>query len=418
MLVRVAPFASCLRDSGAMQERLGHCIAELSRIEGVQLQVDATSWAHAGRCDGWHVMASKGEPDATVLLILSGGTEAQALSFLAGANDPMLMLAHCADNALPAALEILAFANMQGRRGRIVQIRNGWQAELLSLLQLTAVRSRLGRARIGLIGTRDIEVMPQWEMEDRVKRAWGPTIVQMPVETLINAYRAVGEGEARAAAEDLAARAERVCEPSLDTMAGAGALYVALRGIVDSEGLDAVAVRCFDLLDTVHNTGCYALARLNEEGIPAACEADVLSCIGMLLVHEAADQPSFMANPSSIDPEGGVVTFAHCTIARTMTARHRLRSHFESGIGVGIAGELSPGRATVLRLGGRGLDGAFIAGGSIERSIPREDMCRTQAAVRFDFPGDARQMLRRPLGNHHLLIAGDWTGLLSEYCQR
>jgi len=45
-----------------------------------------------------------------------------------------------------------------------------------------------------------------------------------------------------------------------------------------------------------------------------------------------------------------------------------------------------------------------------------QDLCRTQLAVRFDRPEDARALLSRPLGNHHMIVRGDWTHQINAYC--
>ena len=46
------------------------------------------------------------------------------------------------------------------------------------------------------------------------------------------------------------------------------------------ERLDAVAVRCFDLVTARGTTGCLALSALNDAGRVAACEGDLASAVG------------------------------------------------------------------------------------------------------------------------------------------
>jgi len=94
-------------------------------------------------------------------------------------------------------------------------------------------------------------------------------------------------------------------EPNEEDLHGAAAIYLALQEIVEEHGLDAVALKCFDLLPILKNTACFALAKLNEDGVVAACEGDIISALGMLLLRELTGQPSFLANPSTIDVEAG-----------------------------------------------------------------------------------------------------------------
>ena len=64
---------------------------------------------------------------------------------------------------------------------------------------------------------------------------------------------------------------------------GALRIYERLKELIQKYKLSGLTLRCFDLLTTVHNTGCLALARLNAEGIPAACESDVPALLTMMI---------------------------------------------------------------------------------------------------------------------------------------
>jgi L-fucose isomerase-like protein len=385
-----------------MDERASQYLAGFGAVPGYEFAViDPESDIHPG--------------DVTVLVVLSGGTESSALKFIARTEGPVLMLAHPADNALAAALEILAFIRAQGRSGRVVQASPGWQDELYTLLRLASAHATMRRAAIGVIGARDVEVMSPRRLASEVRRVWGPRLEFMDVEDLVDAVDSADPARVEEAARELSVGASAVVEPTPDVMLGAARVYVGLRDIVDARGLAAVAVKCFDLLSLIENTGCYALARLNEEGVPAACEADILSAVGMLLLHAITGQPSFMANPSSIDPRTGKAVFAHCTIARTMTGSYVIRSHYESGIGVGIEGRVAPGDLTIARIGGRALDEVMAARARLVECGSRADLCRTQLTLEFNDPADAEGLLFAPLGNHHLVVAGDWVEMIETY---
>lgn len=94
--------------------------------------------------------------------------------------------------------------------------------------------------------------------------------------------------------------------------------------------------------------------------------------------------------------------------------RWELRSHFESGLGVAIAGELEAGPVTLLRLGGRRLEELLLAEGEAAPIPRREDLCRTQVDVRLA-PGVVDDLLARPLGNHLLLVPGHHAGRLRAF---
>ncbi|MCX8014004.1 MAG: hypothetical protein N3A02_06910, partial [Rectinema sp.] len=124
----------------------------------------------------------------------------------------------------------------------------------------------------------------------------------------------------------------------------------------------------------------------------------------------------WMANPSRIDIRDGGATMliAHCTAPRSILARYGLRSHFESGIGIAIAGVFESGPVTLVRIGGSLLDCLWQAEAEIIESPRREGLCRTQAVVRL--PSEkAREMLSSPLGNHLVMIRGHWARRIETY---
>ncbi|MCK4272485.1 hypothetical protein KAX22_07525 [bacterium] len=119
-----------------------------------------------------------------------------------------------------------------------------------------------------------------------------------------------------------------------------------------------------------------------------------------------------MANPAQIDVENSTLWLAHCTVPRSMVGEYRLRSHFESGLGVGIRGKLAAGPVTLLRIGGKVMEQIWLAEGEIIQTGETENLCRTQAKVRLTGGGRAGDLLRAPLGNHLVLVPGHHAGRL------
>jgi L-fucose isomerase-like protein len=375
--INVVPFASKLRDEEQIQARISGYIEDLQKIPGFEFHLSSPD---RERMLSFSDHAHQ-DSDITLPLVLSGGTELEVLEFLAYLDAPTLILTHPSDNALAASLEILALLRADGHVARLVQATPGWQEELSGLLKMFDARARMKRARLGVFGKREIEAVPHWRLTKAVRQVWGPRLVSFDMDELIDAIGAVSPQEAKDAAFEFARRATCIFEPEDDALEGSARIYLALRRLVEEHQLDAITVKCFDLLQPCNNTGCYGLARLSEEGIPAACEADILSCVGMLFIHELTSQPSFMANPSVIDVESGMIRFSHCTIPRTMTSAYRIRSHFESGIGTALEGDMKPGPVTIVRIGGRRFSEVSVACGRVMECDLIEDMCRTQVTV-------------------------------------
>lgn len=174
-----------------------------------------------------------------------------------------------------------------------------------------------------------------------------------------------------------------------------------------------MTVRCFDLVAQDGTTGCLALSRLADEGISAGCEGDIPSIVLLRWLWHLTGQAGWMANPSDLDARKGEVLLAHCTVPRGLVADHRLKTHFESGLGIGIDGTFVPGPVTLLRLGGAKLDRWWGAEGTLTESRHAANLCRTQILARIP-PCAAAELLTAPLGNHLVMVRGHVRALFQE----
>lgn len=346
-------------------------------------------------------------------LVATGGTERALIGLVeqrqrAAPGEPVILLAHGGHNSLPAALEALAALRRAARRGRIAFLRGDGSdrqaaAEAVGELETT---HRFRAARLGVVGGPSDWLVASCPRAEVVRRRWGPQIEILETGEL--ARRAVRVAPPRA--YELAARnrpqdaPERVTV-SDDDVEQAAAVGVALADQVSSAGVDAVTVRCFDLLSEPGTSGCLALASLNDAGTVAGCEGDVPATLAMMLVRFLLDEPAWMANPARIDIDRNRVVLAHCTVATSMTEGFSLATHFESGIGVGISGRFAQQPVTVLRIGGDDLDERWIAEGRIVANGTEPDLCRTQVTVELE-DRTVTELLDRPLGNHLTLVAG------------
>ena len=164
-----------------------------------------------------------------------------------------------------------------------------------------------------------------------------------------------------------------------------------------------MTLRCFDLLTTVKNTGCIAMSKLNDEGIPAGCEGDIPVLLTMMACKKLTGEPGFMVNPARIQPDGQIL-IAHCTIPLNMTEKHEYTTHFESGIGVAIHGDLPAGDYTLVKLSGD-LKRLLAVNVTLLRCQYEQNLCRTQAWIQTT-PIVSQYFLTSPIANHHLLIKG------------
>jgi L-fucose isomerase-like protein len=348
-----------------------------------------------------------------VFLVATGGTERMVLDALARrrvshADEPTILVAHRAHNSLPAALETLAAVQQAGGRGRIVCLSGEADVDRRDLDEVIGDVEAIHRfhaTRLGIVGGPSTWLVASSPDADVVRRRWGPQLVTVDPTRMIELTRTpvVPTGA-------LAERFTRVADPVRSTVGpgdvdAAMSVRTALADVLEDHELDAVTVRCFDLLGDPGTSGCLALASLNDEGIVAGCEGDVPSTLAMLLVRYLLDQPAWMANPATVDVDANHLVLAHCTVAPSMIDGFSLDTHFESGMGVGIHGHFAHQPVTLLRLGGADLDECWIVEGDIVGTGDDPDLCRTQVTVALS-SGSVRDLLEHPLGNHVVLAAG------------
>ncbi len=393
----VLTVGSPMHDPAALRAALAPYLSSLASLGGREAGEEALSG-----------------PGPVALLVATGGTEAatlrlRSLRAAASPGEPLLLLALPAHNSLPAALETLARVRQEGGRGRIVAFSApddaAALARLAEALDDLRVLGRLRRSRIGLVGIPSDWLVASVPATAAVREVWGPETVNVDLAPLLDAPLREPDEAALGLAASFSGGASATREPDDAGVRRASTVHSALAALASRERLDAVAVRCFDLVTERGTSGCLALSALNDAGTVAACEGDLASAVGMLWVKELLGTASFMANPSSADPATGRLRLAHCTVPRSLVTRWELRSHFESGLGVAIAGDLAAGPVTLLRLGGRRLDRLFLAEGEAIPVPRREDLCRTQVDVRLE-PAAIAELLERPLGNHLLLVPG------------
>jgi len=356
--------------------------------------------------------------------IVTGGTEEKVLKLQSErknyiADEPAILLAHPGNNSLPASLEILARLHQDGEKGKIVYLddntNKNWQDELEKVVKHLTVFHQMRKTKVGLIGGPSdwlVASMPEFAT---IKNVWGPTVIKIDLEELKSLIAEIKDEQISDDHHYFTERAAEVKEPSKKELKTVVKVYAALKQLIQKYGVTSVSVRCFDLVTDLKTTGCYALSKLNDDGIIAGCEGDLVSTLGMMWANYLTDQIVWMANPAQLDEANNSIWFAHCTVPLSMVENYKLRSHFESGLGVGIQGELSKGKVTVLRVGGKNLDKIWVSNGEIIEAGSSENLCRTQVKVKLHGSAKATDLLTAPLGNHVLLMRGSHAKELIEW---
>ena len=324
-----------------------------------------------------------------VIAVLSGGTEAKFIDLVkekkVDLKRPVYLMVSEFSNSLPAALEILSYIRQRNGIGKIMQHAKDTifpdENETASLTRapLEKVLKNEKKIRLGVVGRpSDWLIASQVDYKD-VLQKMNCELIDIPFEELSS----LG-----------------VVDPG---MKGAEAIYERLKEIIAKNKLDGITVRCFDLFKTVKNTACIAVSKLQDDGIPAGCESDIPVLLTMLACRKLTGEPGFMGNPARVTTDGQIL-LAKCTIALKMTQKHEFTTHFESGLGVAIHGELPAGDYTLVKLS-HDMKQLLAVNVQVTRCQYEQSMCRTQVWIQST-PIVSQYLLTSPLSNHHVLIKG------------
>ena len=441
MNISVHTIASALHDEVRVNEAVTAFITRIEKVLESPLTLCGPEFS------------AYGQADLDLIYVCTGGTEGRFKELLPGLDGKIYLLTSGDSNSLAASLEILSYLNQNGRSGEIIHGSDEYVAGRIAVLaKVSAARKSLKGANLGVVGAPSDWLIASEMDRVAVAKKLGINFVDVPVQELIDIYKALENGtdtalagavssdSAEAQKQD-AAQAQKqdtaegqkcdAAEVVKNDVSGVAAkyaegairIYKALKVLVEKYQLSGLTLRCFDLLDTLGNTGCLALAILNAEGIPAGCEGDVPTLVTMTIGNALTGQCGFQANPSRIDPEVGEMLLAHCTVPFNMILKHSYNTHFESGIGVAIHGELPTGPATICKVS-TDLSRSFCAKAELTSNPYESNLCRTQIVMKLQ--GDAQQspqsicrdyFLRAPIGNHHVVFTGDNAALFTAFIE-
>ncbi len=345
--------------------------------------------------------------DAIIAVVVTGGTETLQRRFMETHGlKPIVFVAHDKANSLPALLEAAPILRRRGASTYYVRLREGvFEKSFDRIVRAVKGVTRLRGSRLGLVGGVSswlvYSTVDPLLVEERLK----VKIVDIPTSMLIELLKA-SETEHQLESK-VVEKATRTLVPETE-VAKALRMYVALRKLLDAYKLDALSVKCFDILRETGVTACLAVSLLNDEGVPAGCEGDIPATLTMMLGMWCTGEKAFMANPSLID--GDRVLLSHCTAPLSMcgSTGYELNTHYETNRSVGVSVAFREGEiVTIARLSPE-LDRIRLLKGIVEKGSPKlEHHCRSQMLVRI-VGGSPEMLLDESIGNHHVVLYGDY----------
>ena len=346
--------------------------------------------------------------DFVIFLVVTGGSERKFLKIHKKFSPPYLFITNKFNNSLPAALEINAYLKGKGRI--FLWDKRSEKKDFVRALKTLKLTEEIKGKKMGVIGKPSFWLIASTPDESVVKERFGINIDFYPIEKFIERVKKSDDSSIDEILIDLKKKANKITESDDNELRKALKVYKTTKEIAVERGWDLLSMECFSIIKPLDTTGCVALSLLTSEGITAGCEGDIPSTLTMYIIEKLTERPAFMGNIAWVDRSGEETTdlyFAHCTVPLKMVKSFSLRTHFETGKGVGIKGFFDRSIGTLTRIGGDSLNRIFFARAKIEKNLRSEMMCRTQIVLKVKAKSD--YFLKRPIGNHHVFSMGDYT---------
>lgn len=189
-----------------------------------------------------------------------------------------------------------------------------FESDLQRFEKVCRVVFKMKRARIGLIGMRP-DGFRTVRVSEKILQKNGITTVVADLSEIIAAAKAVDDTEQIykqiERIRNYGNISEDVPKEKLELQAR---LFIAVKNWLAQNKCDAFCMQCWESLE--RNYGCAAcltMSMLGEEGIPGACESDVMGAVTMLALNEAAGNKSaYMDWNNNFTEDRNVCINQHC----------------------------------------------------------------------------------------------------------
>ena len=169
---------------------------------------------------------------------------------------------------------------------------------------------------------------------DQVKARLGVDLVPIADGRYDELLGNVDAAAAEADAQQWIDGAQQVVEPQREDVVKAAKASLTLHQLIAESQAQALCVgTCMGWLP--RGFPCLGFSRLNDAGIPAACDGDADCVLTMLMFQHALNQPGFLGNAAGVDTAKNAFHLSHCSAPLRMegpqgpAASYLLRRHAE-----------------------------------------------------------------------------------------
>ena len=262
---------------------------------------------------------------------------------------------------------------------------------------------------------------------DSELQPFGTKLRNIPAKAFLDEYsRTESTEEIQGMAAAYLRSAKRMTGATKEDLVNGIKSYVVARNLLEREEADAITMDCLGALGkTAVSLPCIAWSRMLDQGIPAACEADIGAALTHAVVQFLFDRPGFQQDPVAETARNCLIG-AHCSCPTRLNGFNRPaepfdithhhgnrdavpRTRWRKGQRVTIADVLLPKEAS-----GPSAQMVIGTGTVVENvSVPPHGGCVVSVMLKLDTQPD---LLSYP-GFHQLFFYGDFKNELLAYCK-
>lgn len=260
---------------------------------------------------------------------------------------------------------------------------------------------------------------------DREIPRLGIQLRYVPASTFIEEYRQTPtDDEVKAMAAELIQGAQAVVSGTEEDVINGIKSYRVAASLLRREQCDAITMDCLGALGRLKvSLPCIAWSKMNDDGIPAACEADLGAVATHVLVQYLFDRPGFQQDPVAETSQGAIIG-AHCCCPTRLNGfgtppePYDIRHHHANRDATARTIWKTGQRVTSLDVLPAGPDEPpkmIISSGEVidNVSVPPAGGCVVSVMVRFDGVDD---VLAYP-GFHQVFFYGDFKREAVQFCR-
>jgi hypothetical protein len=262
---------------------------------------------------------------------------------------------------------------------------------------------------------------------DQMKAKFGTEMKQIDLDTVVRAYNAISDEDAKAETERWIKGAEAVIEPPRQDVYKSCKLALAFENMLAEEDATVLTVDCYgtmwDRTIKLPAYPCVGFCRLNDMGLGGICESDRQCAMTHIILQGLTGKPAFVSDPT-VDESTGSIILAHCMSSRKMDgpngpqSSYKLRTVHEREEGVTPQAQMRKGqKVTQAILIGTDLM-LYFTGDIIDAPVGVEfdRGCRTKINVKVD--GDITTLWKNwSSGLHRQTVYGNVAKELGQFCR-